>query len=129
MYSRAFVGRGPVGLVGEDLRVGHAAPPSGTPWPGLVPQVTNGVSCVGIKIDLGVEDGVGVGPQRPPVLDGGVPVRALRRVRPALAGKRRWSRPARSCPALAPHSMLMLQMVIRPSIESASMAEPRYSTM
>ena len=29
---------------------------------------------------------------------------------------------------MAPHSMLMLQTVIRPSIESASMAGPRYST-
>ena len=30
-------------------------------------------------------------------------------------------------PALAPASMDMLQTVIRPSIDSASMAEPRYS--
>ncbi len=32
-------------------------------------------------------------------------------------------------PALAPHSIDMLQTVIRPSIESSSMAWPRYSTM
>ena len=31
-------------------------------------------------------------------------------------------------PALAPHSMDMLEIVIRPSIESFSMAGPRYST-
>src|SRR5205823_5142693 len=31
-------------------------------------------------------------------------------------------------PALAPHSIDMLQMVMRPSIESASMVAPRYST-
>src|ERR1700754_900563 len=32
-------------------------------------------------------------------------------------------------PALAPHSMLILQMVIRPSMESLRIASPRYSTM
>ena len=32
-------------------------------------------------------------------------------------------------PAFAPHSIDMLQIVIRPSIESLSMAAPRYSTM
>ena len=63
----------------------RARPPdSDTPWPGLVPQVTNGSSVVGVEDDLGVERGVVVGAQRAPVLDGGVPVRALGRVRAAL---------------------------------------------
>ena len=37
---------------------------SGRPWPGLVPQVTNGVSGAGVEVDLGVEDGVVVAAQR-----------------------------------------------------------------
>ena len=41
--------------------------------------------------------------------------------------RRRSCRPARSCPALAPASIDILQIVIRPSIESARMVEPRYS--
>ncbi len=41
---------------------------------------------------------------------------------------RRWSRPARSCPARAPHSIDMLQTVMRPSIERARIADPAYST-
>ena len=68
---------------GARVRVGEAAgsgtvAPSGSALAGLVPQVTNGVSVGGVDRRPRVEDGVVVGAQRPPVLDGGVPVRALR---------------------------------------------------
>ena len=54
--------------------------PSGTPWPGLVPQVTNGVIVAASSTISSSNVGVVVGDQRLPVLDGGVPVGALRRL-------------------------------------------------
>ena len=73
------------------------------------------------------ERGAVVGAQRAPVGDGGVP---LPRPSGACARPFRYSNVVSSGatrPALAPASMLMLHTVMRPSIESARMAEPRYS--
>ena len=70
---------------------------SGAPWPGLVPQVTNGLIAARVEDDLGVVLGALVGGQRPPVRHRGVPLRALRARARGPSGRRRWSRPARSC--------------------------------
>ena len=43
-------------------------------------------------------------------------------------GRRTWCRRGLTIPALAPASTDMLQIVMRPSMESARMAAPRYST-
>ena len=51
-----------------------------------------------------------------------------RRRRRARRPRRRSCRRARPCPARPPPSIVMLQTVMRPSIESASMAGPAYST-
>ena len=56
------------------------AEPSGAPWPGLVPHVTNGVRVVGVEHDLLVEHGVVVAAQVAPRLERGVPVGAGRGV-------------------------------------------------
>jgi hypothetical protein len=73
----------PLVLVGEFGRVGHDAGDrqalAGVGAPGDV-----GGQRRGVDVHLAVEDGVLVGAQRRPVLDGGVPVRTLRGVRAAL---------------------------------------------
>ena len=51
-------------LVGEVLRVRARTAESGTPWPGLVPQVTNGVSVGASRTTSSSKLGVVVGDQR-----------------------------------------------------------------
>ena len=81
---QCLLGGDPVLGVLEVLGARDVAP-SGTPWPGLVPQVTNGVIVAGVEDDLLVELRVGVGAQGPPVLHRRVPLRALRRLgRPSM---------------------------------------------
>ena len=127
MYSRAFVAAIRSSSSGNSSGSGTRAP-SGTPWPGFVPQVTNGVSWVA---------------SRSTSTSNSAPSSVVSVRQYATAASQ--SSPSGACgrpctyanvvssgairPALAPHSMLMLQIVIRPSMESARMAEPRYSTM
>ena len=101
---------------------------AGTPWPGLVPQVTNGViveasstissSKIASSSVTRVFQCSTAASQSAPFGASGGPRRS-----------RTWSGPGAIRPALAPHSIDMLQIVIRASIESSSMAWPRYSTM
>ena len=58
--------------------------PSGTPWPGLVPQVTNGVMVPASRTISSSYSASASVKQRLPVGDGGVPVLALGRLRAAL---------------------------------------------
>ena len=94
-------------------------------WPGFVPHETCGASDGDVDHDLAVEDRVVVRCGRR------ASARRPRRSRPARRGgprgRRRSCRRARRRPARAPPSIDMLQTVMRPSIESASMAAPVYS--
>jgi hypothetical protein len=68
-------------------------------------------------VDFGVEHGVLVGTKALPVLDGGIPVGPRR----GVVAARRYAKVVSSGamrPALAPHSMLMFEMVMRPSMET-----------
>ena len=115
-----------VALVGERRRVRHRGTDRQTlarvGAPGDVGRQRGGV-----EVYLAVEDGAVVGAQRRPVLDGGVPVGALRVRAGGPGGSRTSSASGAISPALAPASIDMLQIVIRASIDSASMALPRYS--
>ena len=92
-----------------------------------MPQVTCGESARGVDDDLAVEARAVVGAQLAPARDGRVEV--LRR-----AGARCSSNHAKVVssgaimPARPPPSIVMLQIVIRPSIESPSITGPAYST-
>ena len=82
--------------VGDRRRVGHG-PAQRDALAGVGAPGDERLELVRVEEDLGVEDGVVVGGERVPVGDRVVPVGALRRVRPALRGRRRWSRRARPC--------------------------------
>ena len=115
-------------LVGSSKSSGDGTLPSiVATCAGLVPHVTCGRSVAASMHDLLVEHRAVVGDERAPVGDGRVPVES-----PCGA----WARPCRYSnvvssgairPAFAPASIDMLQTVIRPSIDSARIAEPRYS--
>ncbi len=53
---------------------------SDTPWPGLVPPGHERFERIGVQVNLDVESCVRVRVERVPVLDGGIPVCAFRRV-------------------------------------------------
>ena len=94
---------------------------------GLVPHVTYGAQRRRVDDDLLVERRVGVGGERRASRRGPPPSRrpSVRTAGPR--GTRRSCRRARSSPARAPASIDMLQTVMRPSIERARIASPRYS--
>ena len=121
-------GGGALRVGGELLRVRHRRASSGAPWPGLVPQVTNGVIRLASRVTSASK--------RAPSSVGSVRHHATAASQSAPCGA--FGRPLRYAkvvssgaimPALAPHSMDMLAMVIRPSMERARIASPRYSTM
>ena len=122
--------RPPRGRRGRPWPRGPARAPSiGATCAGLVPHVTCGRDGGGVEDDLLVEGGALVGGQRPPVGDGGVPVRTLRGMVPVLRGRRRSSRrapPGR--PGRRPRSTCCRASSGPPST-GARMAEPRYSMM
>ena len=96
--------------------------------PGFVPQVTCGTSSLTSIDDVLVVRRARVGGERAPVLDRALPRLALRRV---LLAPSRYANVVSSgaiIPARAPHSIDMLQTVMRCSIESARIASPAYST-
>ena len=88
------------------------------PWPGFVPQVTSGESAAASTSISRVERRAVVGAQLAPALD------APRRSPPARRGRPSTHSNVVSSgaimPARPPPSIVMLQIVIRPSIESAS---------
>ena len=93
--------------------------------PGVVPQVTIGEIAARVDLDLGVEARALVAGQLSPALDARIEV-GRRPGRP-----RTYSKVVSSgaiMPARPPPSIVMLQIVIRFSIESASIAWPAYST-
>ena len=100
---------------------------SARPCPGFVPQVTCGTSCGDVDLDHAVEGRVRIGAQRAPVVERLLPGRALRRAGPALDVRERRVVRRDHARARAPPSIVMLQIVMRPSIESASTAGPAYS--
>ena len=128
MYSsaRSAAARSPGSL--ERGGVGHRARRPGPPCRGSCPtspaaraRRTSTTTCVSNSAS-------GVGRERAPVIDGRAPTRRRSARTRGPRGRRTSSRPARSCPARAPHSIDMLQTVIRCSIESARIASPAYST-
>lgn len=101
---------------------------SGAPWPGLVPQVTKGWM---LEASMWITVSYSAPSSDPSVRQYST---AASQSAPCGACSRpfRYSKVVSSgaiMPALAPHSIDMLQMVIRPSMESLRMASPRYSTM
>ena len=113
------------GLIGEVFRAGdcgrqrHALAGVGAPG-------DEGLDVSGLEDDLGVEDGVLVGGQGGPVFDSAIPVFALGGVGAALdvvEGRLVGGDHAGAGTA----SIDMLQIVMRPSMESSRMAWPRYS--
>ena len=84
MYCRAFSAAMRSPSSSKSAGSGTFAP-SGTPWPGLVPQVTNGVIVeASSTISLSNSCASSSVTRRLPVLDRGVPVGALRRLLAAL---------------------------------------------
>ena len=96
----------------------------GTTISGDVPQVTCGRKLRRIDVDHQVEARPRVTAQRAPVGDRLVPVGAGRRHRTARAGSSSVMSSTAIMPERAPASIAMLQIVIRPSIDSARIAEP-----
>ena len=77
-------GSSPVSLVDEDLRIRHFSTQRNA-LTGIGSPGDEGCQLTCIKIDFGIEDGIGVAAQRAPVRQGRVPVLAFRRVRAALS--------------------------------------------
>ncbi len=104
------------------------AAPSGSAWPGLVPQVTYGVSVVASIVtswSKTAPSSVGSDFQYSTAASQSAP-------RGACGRPLRYSNVVSSgamSPARAPASMDMLQTVRRPSMDSDLIASPRYSTM
>ena len=93
----------------------------GSACSGLVPQVTIGSMRGGVERHLAVEARAGVGRERTPVRKRRVPLRALRRERPAGEVGNVVSSGA-TMPARAPASIDMLQTVSRSSIDTRAIA-------
>ena len=93
---------------------------------GFVPHVTVGRSVAASSTTSWSNVGVVVGDERAPVVERLLPRRARRRVLATLeVGERRVV--GSDHPRPRPASIDMLQTVMRPSMESARIAEPRYS--
>ncbi len=128
MYAQRTLDRLALVGVGVVGRVGHDAVDRGATIPGFVPQVTCGFSSADVDRDASIELRTRIGAQR----------RASRRAQrsqaapPGAAGRpSRYANVTSSgaiIPARAPASIDMLQTVMRPSIESASIAGPAYSS-
>ena len=102
--------------------------PSGRPWPGFVPQVTNGVSAepsISTTVSKVAPSSVGSVFQYSTAASQSAPFGAYSR---PLTYSNVVSSGA-TMPARAPASMDMLQMVMRASIDSLRIASPRYSMM
>ena len=109
----------------RERRLGSTAPVTSTTCPGVVPQVTIGASDAGVDLDLGVEARAVLGRQLAPALD------RRNRSPPGARASLTHSKVVSSgaiMPARPPPSIVMLQIVIRSSIESASIVGPAYST-
>jgi len=123
------IGEGALGrrfLVGSSIPSGDGMTPSReTTWPGSCPRDRRN-DVLGVQDDLGVEPRVVVTHEGSPTLCGRLELVALgdARSRSQVFDRRvvNATRPAR-----APASMLILQTVIRPSMERSRIASPRYS--
>ena len=123
--GQSLLSRLPVGVAGHQFRVGYRLRQrnalTGVGSPGYERAQSR---CV--DVDFGIELCAVIGSQHFPRRDCRIPVSTGRRVGPATQKLVRGLVGA-TIPARAPASMLMLQIVIRPSIESDSMVLPRYS--
>ena len=123
------LGRLAIGRAVELLGRGHALGDRARPSPGSSPTSPAARSRAASIDDLAVELGALIGGQLAPARDRLLQLRALRR-----AGALRSLNHANVVssgaiiPARPPPSIVMLQTVIRPSIDSASIAGPAYST-
>ena len=115
---------GAVEVVGRGHAVGDADDHAGVGAPGDLRRDRRDVDD-----DLAVEARAVVAAQVAPALDRPLELRARRRARALVrSNQSKVTSSGATMPARPPPSIVMLQTVMRPSIESASIAGPAYST-